>query len=158
MLLKNCTFNGQLDLDSAESLAFAYMLFHLSHCLLQHPFLLRRRLEEYEGNYPASFLFRSITDCQTHAHKLTKNLQEAQLAGCQLKSSFYGFATMVAGTINALHQYSDDEFVRRESIENMLFDQAFLEEHSKYWENAGKMVCIYDVLQPSVRREADACL
>lgn len=133
--------DGRLDSDAAEPLVFSYILFHLSHCLLHHPFLLRQRLEEYNANIPAKFLARSIAICLQHAQDLTRVLREAQKAGCKLNSSFYSFAVVVAGMISALHRHSDDELVRRQAIDDLQFNQAFLEEHAKYWKNSNIIVC-----------------
>ncbi|KAJ9316704.1 transcriptional regulator family: Fungal Specific TF [Paecilomyces variotii] len=135
-LLRHCVIDGHVDSDAAEPLIFSYILFHLSHCLLHHPFLLRQRLEEYNANIPAKFLARSIAICLQHTQDITRVLREAQKAGCKLKSSFYGFAVVVAGMINALHQHSENDFVRRQAIEDLQFDQAFLDEHAKCWKNS----------------------
>lgn len=50
--------------------------------------------------------------------------------------------------INALHQHSENDFVRRQAIEDLQFDQAFLDEHAKCWKNSVIIVRVKAVYQP----------
>ncbi|EEU37998.1 uncharacterized protein NECHADRAFT_84379 [Fusarium vanettenii 77-13-4] len=49
---------------------YAQILFHLCNCLLNHPFLLRRRLEIVKCAGPLSFLHRCFKLAWTHAQQL----------------------------------------------------------------------------------------
>ena len=134
------SIDGTIDYNSAEPLLFSYALYHLCHCLLQHPFLLRRRLEGADARFPARFFSKAVAEGQAHAQALSLTLKHAKEGGCLANSSFLGYCTMVAGSIHSLFQYSDDNIIRQESTESMKRDMIFLDNHSLRWPNSRTMV------------------
>lgn len=139
-LAQDCMIRVQLDRHSAEIVAFSYVLYHLCHCLLNHHFLLRRRLEPYSPKVPPSFFAQASDACRLYARNLTVLLEDARSLGCILHSSFFGYCSLVSGTINALHRYSENLEIQQESRIGLEMNLTFLTAHSNYWENAKPMV------------------
>lgn len=135
-----CAADGKIDQPSAGPIIFSHALFHLCHCLLNHPFLLRRRLESCHTAAPSSFLSRAFSSGWQHAQLLTRTLTDARKAGYIAQTSFYGYCAVVAGTIAALHIHSEHDGKRYES--SVLLDEniRYLEEISGYWKNVSSMV------------------
>lgn len=128
------------DRVSVEHVVFSYVLFHLAQCLLNHHFLLRHRLQPYAGSIPSRFLYQTSEACNVSAQQLTLVLDEAGSFGCKLHISFYGYGVMVAGTLNALSQYSDNPAVSQRAKLCLGIDVAFLQKHSQFWNNSTTMV------------------
>jgi hypothetical protein len=103
---------SEFDRHSAEHVAFSYALFHLSHCLLNHHFLFRGRLEPYAAKVPLIFSSHASEACRAHAQSLTLLMEEARMRGCELRSSFFGYCALIADTINVLHQFSESPSIR----------------------------------------------
>jgi hypothetical protein len=140
VLAEHCMVGDHLDRHSAEHLVFSYALYHLSQCLLNHHFLLRRRLANYAAKVPLTFSSHASDACREHAHQLTHLMENARNLGCELRSSFLGYCALIAGTINALHQYSTNEHIRQESMLGLSMNTLFLQNHIHYWKNAQLMV------------------
>ncbi|KAH6713466.1 fungal-specific transcription factor domain-containing protein [Leptodontidium sp. MPI-SDFR-AT-0119] len=138
------------DRQSSEHTVFYYALYHLTQCILNHPFLLRCRLRPYSSRVPPIFTSRSFKTCREHAQSLTLLLEDAQRLGCRLRASFLGYCTLVAGTINSLHQYDSDSSIRLQSREALEKNIVFLTMHARYWNNA-KMMVRYIVLRECKR-------
>jgi Fungal specific transcription factor domain len=137
---EHCVISDHLDRYSAEHLVFSYALYHLSQCLLNHHFLLRRRLINYAAKVPLTFSSHISVTCREHAQQLTRLMENARNLGCELRSSFFGYCALIAGTINALHQYSTHEHIRQESMLGLAMNTLFLQNHVQYWKNAELMV------------------
>lgn len=56
VLREDFTLDGSIDQQRLGHLLFSQMLFHLCHCLLSHPFLLREKLKAVQRQPPPSFL------------------------------------------------------------------------------------------------------
>jgi Fungal specific transcription factor domain len=67
IIMLKSSIDGTVDFNSAEPLIFSYSLYHMCHCLLQHPFLLRRRLESFSARFPVSFFAKAVEERQAHA-------------------------------------------------------------------------------------------
>jgi hypothetical protein len=83
-------------------LIFARALFHLSHCLLNHPFLLRHRLRSFTNKVPRSFSLRALQVAEDNAKKLTFLLSSASEGGVLVESSFYTYCVAVSGAIHTM--------------------------------------------------------
>jgi hypothetical protein len=140
------TEGGRIDQASASSMVFSRALFYLCHCLLNHPFLLRHRLETSNTRAPSTFLTRAFDFGRTCAKRLTHLLRDARSAGCFVNASFYGYCGVVAGTIEALYLHSEREDLRQESVECVHLSLVTLEEIGKYWANVSAMVSLAPVL------------
>jgi hypothetical protein len=132
--------NG-IDYSASEPFLFSYVVFHLCHCLLQHPFLIRRHIRASSQRF-CSFFNATTKSAFEHAQELTHTLAFARQSGHKAAASFYGYSSLVAASINALFQYSDDQVIRQQSHSALSANVAFLEQHACYWPNAAKMVRI----------------
>ena len=137
--------DGAIDQHRAAPLVFSYALFHVCQCLLYHPFLLKQRLEDVGTRAPLSFISQSLDGCRFAANSLSRIMDEVKAMGCQTLSThydpFYGYCTMVAGTIHAVFLYSTDLSVAEAA--RIAFDSSManLEELSLYWKSSSLMVC-----------------
>lgn len=127
-------------LPITESTIFSYVLYHLCYCLLQHPFLLRRRLEKCGTRIPASFLAQTISSCSSHALELTRTLTNARRSQHKVSATFFSYASIVAGSIHSLQQHSPDGLTRINSAEALQGSLAHLHEKARYWKNSSRMV------------------
>ncbi|OQV03574.1 Fungal specific transcription factor domain-containing protein [Cladophialophora immunda] len=130
------TAHGDIDQQSAGPAIFSRALFHLCYCLLHHPFLLRRRLESCQVPAPSSFLSRAFDAAWENSKRLTLLLQEARCSGATTGASFYGYCTVVAGTILALHRHHCSDTRRLESAELLKCNISFLEDLGQFYRNA----------------------
>ena len=140
IIARYCSTDGRIEQSSAGPIIFSHALFHLCYCLLNHPFLLRRRLQSCRMAAPSSFLSRAFDSGWEHAKQLTDLLRETRIAGCIAQTSFYGYCSVVAGTIAALHQYSDNEWKQQRSSLLLQENINYLEEISRYWPNVSSIV------------------
>ncbi|KAL4913028.1 fungal-specific transcription factor domain-containing protein [Aspergillus aurantiobrunneus] len=124
---------------SAPLIVFSRALFYLSHCLLNHPFLLRHRLETTKTRGPSSFLERAFQSSRVCAKHLTNHLREAVDAGCPMNSAFYGYCAVVAGSIQALHLHSEEELLREEALQCVQSNIALVEQLGMFWDNVAVM-------------------
>ncbi|GAD93729.1 hypothetical protein NECHADRAFT_44766 [Paecilomyces variotii No. 5] len=139
LMTDNSKGKGTVDLTTYGLAVFSRALFYLCHCLLNHPFLLRHRLDISGTRPPETFLSRSFDFGRLCAKRLTRHLRDAQAAGCRLNASFYGYCAVVAGAIQALYLHSTDKDIQRESIECVQLNLQTLEEVGEYWMNVSTM-------------------
>lgn len=136
---------GLLATDRHQSghLIFAHTLFHLCHCLLNHPFLLRLRLRPFGSNVPPSFHSRALQIAKDNARQMVDLLRCASESGCLVESSFYAYCIAVAGGIHSLTSHLEQERssnVQPESGHNYQHCMEFLERLAKIWLHASNMV------------------
>ncbi|CAI7586299.1 unnamed protein product [Penicillium manginii] len=131
-------------LSKAHLQVFSRALFYLSHCLLNHPFLLRHRLQTSNTQAPPTFLSRCFEVGRSCARHLALHLTEAQTTGSFLNTSFYGYCAVVVGAIHALYVHSPDEGIKKESFESLNMSLDVLKDIGRYWENVSVM---FDTLQ-----------
>ena len=107
--------DGTMDQHRGAPLVFSYALFHLSQCLLYHPFLLKQRLFAVKAKAPLSFIVQAMDGSKAAATSLSKFMDEVKLLDCETLSTsydpFYYYCTMVAGTIHALFSHSRNSHV-----------------------------------------------
>lgn len=136
--------DGQIDQHSAGAAVFSRTLFHLSHCLLNHPFLFRLRIRNLESTIAPSLLARTFDVGWNHAKCMIEHISQARHAGIIAHTSFYSYCAAVACSILGLYLHSVSDW-RREPSANLL-DQAlsFVDDLSGYWPNAASCVsCFY---------------
>ncbi|RBR15914.1 uncharacterized protein FIESC28_07116 [Fusarium coffeatum] len=138
-LQTRCTIDGSIDQLLAGSFIFAKAMFHLSHCLLHHPFLLQQRLQSTKQKAPSIFMKTTWEKCRTHAKSITE-LMEMKSQNVLLLTSIYGYCIMVAGTIHALSINDERESIRTESREHYHASTESLQDLSRYWGHAALMV------------------
>ncbi|PVH81838.1 hypothetical protein DL98DRAFT_623127 [Cadophora sp. DSE1049] len=133
-------FTNEFGGQPTEHIVFYYALYHLTQCILNHHFLLRRRLQPYSSRVPPIFTSRAFNTCLEHAQSLTLLLEDAHRLGCRLRASFLGYCALVVGTINSLHQFDVDFNVRLKSKQALDKNIEFLTRHAQYWNNAKLML------------------
>ena len=136
--------DGTIDQHRGAPLVFSHALFHLCRCLLYHPFLLKQRLENTGVKAPHSFVVQAFDGCKAAAMSLSKLMDEVKRLSCETLSTyydpFYGYCTMVAGTIHALFSHSNDRHVVEASRTSFETTMRNLEELSLYWKSSSLMV------------------
>ncbi|OQV06848.1 Fungal specific transcription factor domain-containing protein [Cladophialophora immunda] len=138
-IVAKCSAGGEIDYATSEPFIFSYVLYQLCHCLLQHPFLLRRQIQAFGTKFSTDFFASATKTGFEHAQELTHTLSFAKQTKHKAAASFFGYCSLVAGTINGLYQYSNDEAVRRQAWSALAGNVEFLKGHANYWPNAGKM-------------------
>lgn len=131
---------GSCGAQTTAPLIFAHVVYHLSHCLLQHHFLLRCHFEAHNIQFHARFFTKALDASWEHAQILTSTLESAKTHGYMANSSFLGYCALIAGSINSLHQFSSTDSVRLQSAKSLERNIAFLQGHSTIWKNAEIMV------------------
>ncbi|KAJ6104846.1 hypothetical protein N7523_011166 [Penicillium sp. IBT 18751x] len=134
--------NKAIDRQEIGHVVFAHTLFHLCHCLLNHPFSVRLRLKAFGSKAPTSFSTRSLQVGCDHARQLMDILRDASENGCRIESSFYAYCIAVAGSVNSLashfeHQNADC----RQSDSLYYFNESLdaLKQLAKLWVHAANM-------------------
>lgn len=136
--------NTNIDRQQIGHLIFAHTLYHLCHCLLNHPFLLRIRLKPFGSKAPPSFSARALQVGCDHAKQLMDLLHDATENGCRIESSFYAYCIAVAGGIHSLASHLEHQTTARRQSDIMhYFNESVesLERLAKLWVHASNMVC-----------------
>ena len=139
ILKARCFVNGVVDQHLAGPFIYAKALFHLSHCLLDHPFLIQQRLQQLKQKAPPIFLKSAWNSCRTHAKSLI-GLKDTKNHNVLVLTSIYGYCTMIAGTIHVLAMNDDNISVREEGEQYYNAAMDSLNELSCYWKHAALMV------------------
>lgn len=135
--------NKTIDPQEVGYLVFAHTLFHLCHCLMNHPFLVRIRLKAFGSKAPTSFSARSLQIGCDHARQLIDILRDASDNGFRVESSFYAYCIAVAGGVHslALHfEYQKPEYRQSDTIQYFNESLDALKRLAKLWVHAANMV------------------
>jgi hypothetical protein len=131
---------GVPDCHNTGPIVFSRALFHLCYCLLNHPFLLRRRISSCRHPGPPSFTVRSFDLAWQHAQEMIAHIRSALSQGCLFQSSFSGYCIVLAGSIIALYTQHHTAEVR-ERAQNLLQESLqYLDNIGQYWRNVSTMV------------------
>ncbi|KAF5686543.1 zn 2cys6 transcription factor [Fusarium circinatum] len=130
---------GVVDSQSSGPIIFSRALFHLCYCLLNHPFLLRRRINTCRNLAPVSFIKRSSDLAWLHAQQMMVLIRESRKLGCSFHASSSGYAVTVAGSIIALRTYDEHSPTSQEA--HILLDEAlgYLDIIGHHWSNASTL-------------------
>ncbi|PYI33605.1 hypothetical protein BP00DRAFT_485376 [Aspergillus indologenus CBS 114.80] len=90
---------GTLNQQELGHQTSAHTLFHLCHCLLNHPFVLKICLQPFGSKVPHSFVTRALQNGVDHATHLVRLLRDVSEAGGLVESSFYAYCVAIAGVI-----------------------------------------------------------
>lgn len=140
VLQKDFTQDGHIDQQRAGHLLFSQMVFHLCHCLLSHPFLLREKLKAVQRQAPPSFLREAFSRSYEHAECTLQLLKSAQQAGCSVDASFYGYCVCIAGGIQVFYLHGDGSEVRENAREHLQYALDFLKQLAQRWKHIHPMV------------------
>jgi hypothetical protein len=100
--------------ERSAHVILSYTVYHLAHCILDHPFLRAIKTMQPQGDYnndnapPPSWVAKSLASSLEHACSLTKLLVDAKSAGHVPIPSFYSYCMMVAGSIHAFHFHTSN--------------------------------------------------
>lgn len=134
--------NAGSDLHSMASthLVLSRCLYHLSFCILKHPFLLGSLTSRMNHEESTKWMRDARHTCFAHACSLAQVLIDAQAAGSMPVPSFYSYSILVAGTVHALHLYGNDPSASQQSLRYL--DNAFqyLDRISEFWDQANMIV------------------
>lgn len=122
---------------------FAQTLFHLCHCLLNHPFFLHNCFRPYQTKVPRSFATRAIQTGVDHAILLVRLLQSASDTGVRTESSFYTYSIAVASGILSLASNGERPIVnyqRSDMLDYFGRTVGMLDRLARIWPNAANMV------------------
>ena len=133
---------SEADLEPAGHVIFSRMIFHLCHCLLNHPFLLRMRVDATNAKAPMTWYAAALKLGLRHAGHLSAIFGAAREAGFTASTTFYGYCLLIAGTIHVLHTHTHDPELLVETTEQVNSDLNHLDDIAKYWNNAGRIVSI----------------
>lgn len=134
------TTGDSIDQQRLGHLLFSQMLFHLCHCLLGHPFLFRQRLKDFRRPSPPSFLYEAFNRCRKHASCILELSADAQAAGCNMETSFYGYCICIAAGVQVLYVNDPSAEIRENSHERYRHALESLAKLADRWKHIGSMV------------------
>lgn len=140
VLSAHVTAEGAVDHQETGPIIYSRAIFHLCHCLLHHPFLLRQRLQACLNPPPASFLARAFRTSWQHAQQMVHLVEDTRRCGGLFNSSFGGYCLTVAGSVLALWTHRDqaDDYLLACSLLQKTI--SFVEDIGNYWQNVRGMV------------------
>lgn len=134
------TYDGVPDPRRAGHFLFSQALFHLNHCLLNHPFILYRIFHSYTGPVPLSFVQEALERCYKHASDLLDLIRDADNYGPFIHPSFFGYCSMSAGLINRLYEKHEDPTIAQAASDRVKLALEFLERKPPRWGHVTNMV------------------
>lgn len=141
------------DRERIAHMVLSHTLYHLSHCILSHPYLLSLKIQSVPvSDKPPAWLEETRATCLVHAGSLITVLVEAKAAGYMPVPSVYSYCILVASTIHALYLHSDDIAVSHSSAEYLKTSLEYLGEVSELWTNA-QMIVRHEVLIESTQHQ-----
>ncbi|KIW16505.1 hypothetical protein PV08_06560 [Exophiala spinifera] len=142
-----CWTGDAIDQRRVGHFVFSTILYHLNHCLLHHPFLLRNHVKGCKTRIPSSFLKQALFQGLEHASLLTSALRVVQQRNMSL-ASFYAYACTAAATIHKLYTFHEDERVANNS--KVLFECSvlFLLHGQDVWRHYSRMAYALMQLDP----------
>lgn len=134
--------DGSLDHQRASHLIFSYTVFHLCYCLLNHPILLRLRLQRLSYRIPTNFLLRGLHTSTEHASMVIDLLHKSSTAGFPIQASFYAYTATLAGSIIVAVQSAKvaGPVPATKLAQDSQRALGILERMGHVWEHASKMV------------------
>ncbi|UPL00322.1 hypothetical protein LCI18_011256 [Fusarium solani-melongenae] len=134
--------DGMLDDQVVGHIVFARVVFHLCHCLLNHPLLIRLRLQRIKVRISPGVFARALQTSCDHACELVALLDNEALASPHTRPSFYVYSICVSGSILAMVIHAKQS--RGEACDPCLVQgshQALraLEEFGRFWDHAVRM-------------------
>lgn len=123
----------------SHPMLFPRSIFHLCYCLLNHPFLLRRRFQQYSAA-PPSFQSRAFDEGFSHAKQQIALHRQCRSVGHHVQNSFDSYCIMVAGSILGLHSRGTNDEAKQESRRFVLESIELLSDLGRRWANVSLMV------------------
>ncbi|PYH40463.1 Zn(II)2Cys6 transcription factor [Aspergillus saccharolyticus JOP 1030-1] len=121
---------------------FAHTLFHLCHCLLNHPFVLSLCLQPFGSKVPHSFVTRALQNGLDHATQLVALLRDVFEAGGLVESSFYAYCLAIAGGVLSIASQEEHQSLScrpSEMLERFQDAVDMLDRLAQVWTHAAYM-------------------
>lgn len=152
--------DGMLDDQVVGHIVFARVVFHLCHCLLNHPLLIRLRLQRLKVRISPVIFARAVQASCDHACELVTLLDNEALAGSHTHPSFYAYSICVSGSLLAMVVHAKHS--RGEVCDPCLVQGSHralraLEEFGRFWDHAVKMVCLSNSVLNCFHNPKDPC-
>lgn len=144
------TFDGQVEKQRAGHFLYSHAIYHLTHCLLNHPFIFHHLLQQTSAQVPPSFVTEGLARCHRHATELLGLLNDAQHYGRLVQSSFYGYCAMLSGVIHRLYESHDDPAIAASSRERARSALNFLEARPVLWPIFNNMAHLLRYFKPDI--------
>ncbi|CAK4033725.1 Fungal specific transcription factor domain-containing [Lecanosticta acicola] len=144
------TFDGAVDKQRAGHFLYSHAMFHLIHCLLNHPFILHHILQPCMAPVPLSWVQEALTRCHKHATELLALLHDAQQYGRLVQSSFYGYCALAAGVIHRLYESHEDPATAAASRDRSWAALAFLDAKPVRWPSFANMALSLRSFKPDM--------
>lgn len=144
------TFDGSVDKQRAGHFLYSHAMFHLVHCLLNHPFILYHLLQPCMAPVPPSWVQEALQRCHKHATELLSLLHDAQQYGRLVQSSFYGYCALAPGVIHRLYESHEDPAIAAASRERYWTALAFLEAKPMRWPSFANMALSLRSFKPDM--------
>ncbi len=139
---------GGVPRSDAGYIIVAHMLLHLCHCLLNHPFLARQRLEPFGSKAAcSSFTLGLLYTANDHARQLLDLLGDACKSGAVTSQScIFPYWTAIAGSIVSVASHFETSNMRpmKGSGSSRYFGRSveILEQLGEVWPHAVNTVCL----------------
>ncbi|KAL3704870.1 hypothetical protein TMatcc_008542 [Talaromyces marneffei ATCC 18224] len=127
--------NGKLDQRKVGHFLLARAFFHLTNCMLNHPFLLALKLRKCHFSIPPSWLRGSRHECFVHSLALSDLLVQAKALNCGI-TAFFCYCVMVAGSIQVLFLDAEDPTTQARARECVQRCKRYLDEVAPYYKIA----------------------
>ena len=132
-LQSQLTIGASMNQQQAGHLVYSQALFHLNHCLLNHPFVLYHLFRRNSILVPLSFAREALERSRTHAGQLLDHIHEAQSCGRRAESSWYGYCVVVSAVIFRLFEQHRDQSVVALARKRVSMALEYLERQPVRW-------------------------
>ncbi|KAL4922401.1 fungal-specific transcription factor domain-containing protein [Aspergillus aurantiobrunneus] len=121
--------------DQTAHFVLSLTLYHLTHCILSHPFLLGMKRQTYAST-PTAWIEEQFASCWGHAQALTTLVVDAKAAGYMLAPSFYSYCVLVAATLHAILLHGEDKPASERASAYLKTSLDYFSEISEMWQNS----------------------
>ncbi|KAL3475690.1 fungal-specific transcription factor domain-containing protein [Aspergillus californicus] len=121
--------------DRTSHQVLCLTLYHLTHCILSHPFLLGLSREAHRFT-PTAWVEGQIASCWTHAQALTTVVVDAKAAGYMFAPSFYSYCILVAGTVHGILLHGEEKSASERASQYLKTSLEYLSQISEMWQNS----------------------
>ncbi|KAJ5759721.1 hypothetical protein N7520_006877 [Penicillium odoratum] len=151
--------NPNPDREQIAHMVLSHTLYHLSHCILSHPFLIGLKIgSRSHPDMPLMWVEDTRKRCLSHAGSLITVLVEAKAAGYMPVTSVYSYSMVLASTVHGLFMHCDDSSIRQTSAEYLQPAFDYLLEMSDLWDNAHIMTSALENFIQQCPRYSDILL
>lgn len=127
--------------DRTSHFVLSLTLYHLTHCILSHPFLLGMKRKACDDETTQTPWFEAQhASCWGHAQALTTLVVDAKAAGYMLAPSFYSYCVLVAGTVHAILLHGEDKPASERAAHYLRASLDYFSEIEEMWHNSFIMV------------------